>query len=83
MGAYRKKEKNKKTGKWEYVRPALWRYEFIKNGHRVVSGYDYTTKSEALKACTKAKDAYVEVIDYTFSHVRQELSDSYSAHCPG
>ena len=32
MGAYRKKEKNKKTGKWEYVRPALWRYEFIKNG---------------------------------------------------
>ena len=78
MGAYRKKQKNKKSGKWEYVRPPLWRYEFIKNGHRVVSGYDYATKSEALKACTKAKDAYVEVIDYTFSHVRQELSDSYN-----
>ena len=78
MGAYRKKEKNKKTGKWEYVRPALWRYEFIKNGHRVVSGYVYASKTEALKACMKAKDAYVEVIDYTFSKVRQELSDSYN-----
>ena len=26
----------------------------------------------------KAKDAYVEIVDYTFSHVRQALSDSYN-----
>ena len=26
----------------------------------------------------KAKDAYVEIVDYTFSHVHQELSDSYN-----
>ena len=78
MGAYRKKVKNSKTGQWQYVRPARWRYEFIKNGRRIVSEYNYATKADALKACANAKSAYTEVIDLTFSNVRNDLSNSYT-----
>ncbi len=78
MPANRKKKLNPVTKNWEYIRPARWRYEFEKKGHRVVSEYIYATKAEALRECSKAKEKYIDAKGKTFFSVREELSEKYN-----